>query len=141
MVSSTPLDAFLGYGIVRPLRRDARDFAAAGGKVLVNSAVGQILGTRASTERSQGELKWRPNFGSKLHMLRFRKGAVVDEMARIWTREALATWEPRVNVSDVVTTFNQQTRKRTIKVFSNLIDQNVPGNNVILSDVVTNVEV
>lgn len=48
---------FLGRGLVRPFRTDRKqDFAFAEGEEFVRSAVGQILGTRAATDFTQGEL-------------------------------------------------------------------------------------
>ena len=42
----TMANEFLGFGLLRPFRRDRKaDFAAAGGEALLRSAVGQILGT------------------------------------------------------------------------------------------------
>ena len=93
------------------------------------------------SERSDGELRWRPEFGSKFHLLRMRKGQVVDEMARIYTREALSRWEPRVTLSNAETSFDEKTRVRTIKATTDVIDRNVPGNNVLLPNVTTSVEV
>jgi phage baseplate assembly protein W len=134
------IDSFLGFGIVRPFVRDAADFASAGGFTLVRSCVGQVLGTRAKSERSMGEVPWR-NLGSKLHLLRHRKGPIVDEMARFYAREALGIWEPRVEVVQITTELNRSTRARNILTRIRVIDQNVPGNNVLLPDETLEVEV
>jgi uncharacterized protein len=92
----------LGFGLTRPFRRDERDFAAAGGEQLIRSAVGQILGTIASSEGSTGEVPWRPEMGSLLPILCHRRnGPVLQELARVYVVEALARWEPRVVVRAV----------------------------------------
>lgn len=65
------MQEFLGFGLLRPLRRDQKaDFAAAGGGQFIRSAVGQILGTVGSSDFTQRELPWRTDFGSLLHVLR-----------------------------------------------------------------------
>ncbi len=130
---------FLGFGLLRPFRRDRKaDFAAAGGEALVRSAVGQILGTMASSDFTQGELPWRTEFGSLLHLLRHQKNdAVLQELARVHVADALKRWEPRVQLASV-----QVTRERdrgenilALRVRYNIISANVPGNNVIVAGV------
>ena len=128
---------FLGFGLLRPFRRDRKvDFAAAGGEALVRSAVGQILGTMASSDFTQGELPWRTEFGSLLHLLRHQKNdAVLQELARVHVADALKRWEPRVQLTSV-----QVTRERdrgenvlAIRLRYNIISANTPGNNVIVA--------
>jgi len=130
---------FLGFGLLRPFRRDRKaDFAAAGGEALVRSAVGQILGTMASSDFTQGELPWRTEFGSLLHLLRHQKNdAVLQELARVHVADALKRWEPRVQLTSV-----QVTRERdrgenvlSIRLRYSIIDRNVPGNNVVVAGV------
>jgi len=135
----TMANEFLGFGILRPLRRDKKnDWAAAGGEALVRSAVGQILGTMAASDFTQGELPWRTEFGSLLHLLRHQKNdAVLQELARVHVADALKRWEPRVQLTSV-----QVTRERdrgenvlALRIRYNIISANVPGNNVILAGV------
>lgn len=135
----TMSNEFLGFGLLRPFRRDRKaDFAAAGGEALVRSAVGQILGTMASSDFTQGELPWRTEFGSLLHLLRHQKNdAVLQELARVHVADALKRWEPRVQLTSV-----QVTRERdrganvlAIRLRYNIITANTPGNNVILAGV------
>ncbi|MDR7420821.1 MAG: GPW/gp25 family protein [Armatimonadota bacterium] len=132
-------NAFLGFGPIRPFRRDRKsDFAAAGGEALVRSAVGQILGTMAASDFTQGELPWRTEFGSLVHLLRHQKNdAVLQELARVHVVDALKRWEPRVQVTSV-----QVTRERdrgenvlAIRLRYNIISTNTPGNNVIVEGV------
>lgn len=129
---------FLGNGLIRPFQRDEKsDFANASGARLVQSAVGQILGTRATSAVNVGELPWRPEFGSLLHVLRHSNNN--DELKQIaagFVVDALRRWEPRVNV----TGFDIERRSTSgdldtieVTVRYSIIDRNVAGNNVILS--------
>lgn len=134
--SSSPIDSFLGYGLLAPLRRDQKnDFANAGGELLVRSCVSQILGTEASSDYTEGELPWRPEFGSLLHLGKHRHGSLLQELVARWAMDALARWEPRVKVSAVVSTFDPETRILSVFLRYNVIDENVPGNNVILEGI------
>ena len=96
-------------GLLRPFRRDRKaDFAAGSGEALIRSAVGQILGTMAASEFTPGELPWRTEFGSGLHLLRHQKNdALLQELARIHVVDALKRWEPRIRLTSV-----QITRER-----------------------------
>jgi phage baseplate assembly protein W len=65
----------------------------------LRAAVGQVLGTMAQADGVAGELPFRPEFGSRLHLLRHRKvDALLQELARVYVIEALGRWERRVNV-------------------------------------------
>lgn len=101
--------AFELRGLLRPFRRDRKaDFAAGSGEPLIRAAVGQILGTMAASEFTPGELPWRTEFGSGLHLLRHQKNdALLQELARIHVVDALKRWEPRIRVTSV-----QITRER-----------------------------
>lgn len=102
-------NAFDLRGLLRPFRRDRKaDFAAGSGEALIRRAVGQILGTMAASELTPGELPWRTEFGSGLHLLRHqRSDALLQELARIHVVDALKRWEPRIRVTSV-----QITRER-----------------------------
>ena len=128
--------AFLGFGLLRPFRRDQKaDFAASGAEQVIRSAVGQILGTVGSSDFTQGELPWRTEFGSLLHLLRHQKNdRVLQELARVYVVDALKRWEPRVVVTAVQVAREQQDGENVlaIRLRYNVISTNVPGNNVIL---------
>jgi len=130
---------FLGFGLTLPFRRDLRsDFAAAAGELLVRSAVGQILGTVGSSDFTQGELPWRTDFGSLLHVLRYqRNDTVLQELARVYVVDALKRWEPRVIVTGVQITREQHDGENvlSLRLRYNVISANTPGNNVILSGI------
>jgi phage baseplate assembly protein W len=126
-----------GVGLLRPFQRDGRsDFASAGGEAVVRSAVGQVLGTIGGSDFTQGELPWRTEFGSLLHLLRHQKNDhVPQELARVNVVDALKRWEPRVQVTSV-----EMTRKRldgenilSIRLRYSLVSR--PGNNVIQAGV------
>ena len=130
------MQAFLGFGLVRPFQRDLRsDFAAAGGEQLIRSAVGQILGTVGASDYTQGEVPWRTTFGSLLHVLRHqRNDHVLQELARVYVIDALKRWEPRVVVTSVQIMREQLEGENVlaIRVRYDIVSTNTPGNNVIL---------
>lgn len=129
---------FLGYGILRPFRRDRKlDWAAAGGARLVQACAGQVLGTRASSEFTEGELPWRTEFGSLLYLLRHREiDETTQQLARVYSAEALARWEPRVRVTRVEVLGEEVDGlgkvALSVKVGFTLITGNAPGNAVVL---------
>jgi phage baseplate assembly protein W len=130
---------FLGFGLVRPFRRDARaDFLAAGGELLIRSAVGQILGTVGASEGTSGELPWRTDFGSLLHRLRHQKNdSVLQDLARVYVVDALKRWEPRIVVTAVTVQREQHDGENVlaIRIRYDVISTNTSGNNVILSGI------
>lgn len=131
--------AFLGYGALRPFRRDQKaDFAAAGGEALIRSAVGQILGTVGSSDFTQGELPWRTEFGTLLHLLRHQKNdRVLQELARVYVVDALKRWEPRVVVTSVQLVREQEEGENVlaIRVRYNVVSANTPRNNIVLAGI------
>ncbi len=140
--NSSPIDGILGFGLTRPFRRDLKnDFATDGGAALIKSSVSQILGTRAQGAKVQGELAWRQEFGSRLYLLRNRKGGHLDELARAYCLEALQRWEPRVILTGVGTTFDPLIRALRVHVKFDFISRNRPGNNVLIKGLETNVPV
>lgn len=130
---------FLGFGLLRPFKRDQKaDFAAEGGEQLIRSAVGQVLGTSAASDFTLGELPWRTEFGSLLHLLRHQKNDVVlQELARVYVVDALKRWEPRVVVTSVHFTRERQEGEDVlaIRLRYNVLSTNTPGNNVVLSGI------
>ena len=137
---------FLGFGLTRPFRRDKKgDFASAGGAELLISAVGQIIGTRGAVPGSaqQGELPWRTQFGSLIHLLRHAPNkTILRELARTHVIDALKRWEPRIIVKDVfaekIDVPGAGTQRGVlIRVFFNLISANVPGNEVFFAEDLT----
>lgn len=128
---STP--TFLGTGLMRPLRRDQKnDFASGGGVDLVASCIGQVLGTKADTARSPGELPWRTDFGSRLHLLRHRNHtAALDDVALVYVVEALRRWEPRVSVTSASVERTTNNRELIVRVRFNVVDR---GGRIVITD-------
>ena len=93
----------LKTSILAPLRRDRkRDFASGSGEELLKSKVVQVLMTEADTPKTSGELPWRTSLGSAIHLLRHqRNDNVLAEMARVYIRDALKKWLPKVSVASV----------------------------------------
>lgn len=129
----------LGFGPVRPWRRDRKlDWATAKGAKLVASAVGQVLGTRCASDFTEGELPWRDEFGSLLHLLRHRNNdATTRELARVYVADALARWEPRIRVTGVDIVAEDVPGlgevALAIRVRYDIASGPRPGNNVLLT--------
>ncbi len=90
-------------GLLSPFRRDKkRDFASGSGPELLKSKVVQALATEGATPRSSGELPWRTELGSGLHLLRHqRNDDVLAELARVYVRDALKRWVPEAELVEV----------------------------------------
>jgi phage baseplate assembly protein W len=133
------VDDFLGRGLSIPFRRDrARDWASASGEALVRSAVAQVLGTVGASDFTQGELPWRTEFGSLLHLLRHQKNDVaLREMAKVYVQDALRRWEPRIMVTrlDAERLEDSAGSKLVLRLRYNVIQRNVPGNQVLLEGI------
>ena len=97
-------DDFIGRGWAFPLRTDAT-----GGIALVTrereieEAIRLVLGT------APGERPMRPEFGCRIHEYVFASadGATAAAIAGD-VKDALTTWEPRIDVDDVVVTFDSR---------------------------------
>lgn len=118
-----------GHGVIHPFRRNRTgDFQNEFGVALIKSNVSQILGTFAASEIAQGELPWRPNFGSVLYLLRHQpNNDSAQSLARIYVVEALQRWEPRVKVTDV--RVSREDTKLILNVRFNFVDPTT-GNTV-----------
>jgi phage baseplate assembly protein W len=138
---------FLGFGLITPFQRDQkRDFAAAGGERLVKSCVSQLLGMDATDDAGNvGELPWRPELGTWMYKLKHHlNNEVLDHIARAYVAEALARWEPRVVMKEVTTSKRKSVSEDDTMILHmryDVIASNVPGNQVILSDVDHSIEV
>lgn len=127
------LPSFLGQGLLRPFRRDLKsDFARSSGAELVVACVGQILGTRADSALSPGEVPWRTDFGSRLHLLRHgNNNEARNALATVYVKEAIAKWEPRAAVTAVTVEPTADQRVLQVRVKFNVVDR---GGQTILSD-------
>lgn len=124
---------FLGSGLITPFRRASKDFASGSEIELIRANVRQTLGTMAAFGEYAGELPWRPNFGSKLWVLRHRSNdPTLRAQARIFVDEALQ-WEPRVRVTEVVVeNVNLENANEVrIKVRYNLVTTNTTENQTL----------
>jgi phage baseplate assembly protein W len=95
MAALTP-DKLVGRGVVQPLVRDEKtDYANEEGVRLVLSNVRQVLGTQV------GEVRWRRQFGSRLHLLRHRPNhPSLRGVAEAFVAQALR-WERRARLRRV----------------------------------------
>lgn len=108
----------IGRGLLRPFRRDSKqDFVNGEGVLLIAASIGQILGTICGSEISSGELPWRTEFGSLLHLLRLRNNspALIEE-ARAYVAMALSRWEPRARITGVRVLQQINTNRLVIKI-------------------------
>jgi phage baseplate assembly protein W len=91
-----------------------------------------------ASDFTQGEIPWRTDFGSLLHLLRHQKNdRVLEELGRVYVVDALKRWEPRVIVTSVQVAREEHDGENVlaIRLRYNLISSNVPGNNVVLSGI------
>lgn len=96
-------EEFVGSGIAFPLRTDQTGgLSTVRDDEEIREAVRLILGT------APGERPMRPEFGCGIHDLIFAP-ANADTAGRVAfeVRYSLDRWEPRIDVGDVVVTFDQ----------------------------------
>lgn len=127
------LPSFLGQGLLRPFRRDQKnDFAADAGVNLVVACVGQVLGTKADSPASPGELPWRTDFGSKLHLLRHSNHNDLSiNLATVYAKDALKLWEPRAKITAVAIEPGESQRELRVRFRFNVVDR---GGRTVLQD-------
>lgn len=92
------------YGMTFPQRFNSKGFFEFTGdlQLLIRMSIYQILGTRI------GERVMLPEFGSRIHELLMEPiDEITISLARVYTIEAIRTWEPRVLINDVQTVVNQ----------------------------------
>src|SRR5690242_7508820 len=89
----------LGRGLAFPLRVGATGLAESAGVGRVEESIRIILGTQ------YGERVMRPRFGANLKSLLFApNNATTASLASYYVTEALARWEPRIDLLDVLVT-------------------------------------
>lgn len=125
-----------GAGIVTPFQRDGKgDFANADDITLVRSNVRQVLYTIASSSVTNGEIPWRPEFGSILQVLRFRNlDETLEELARTYVVDSLKTWAPRIRITGTVVEADVDETTLDITVRYNILNTSrlsVVANNII----------
>jgi len=89
---------FIGQGLAFPLQFNARgEIALVTGPADIEQAIRIILGT------VPGERVMRPTFGCRAWELLFSPNEAVTQSLMVeYVREALAMWEPRIEVRSVV---------------------------------------
>lgn len=88
---------FLGQGLAFPLQQTpTRRLKLVSGETDIQQAIRIILGTMP------GERLLRPEFGCRIYELVFAPNdAATEGLIVYYVREALARWEPRIEVQDV----------------------------------------
>lgn len=101
---------FLGVGWAFPIHLDARrQFALARHEHDIEQAIYMILLT------PKGQRVMRPEFGCQIHDLIFAPNdSTTAGLADYYVREALAMWEPRIEVKDVVVNSDSQNGGRML---------------------------
>jgi phage baseplate assembly protein W len=97
---------FVGRGWAFPVRLDLR------GRVALTTGVESIeRAIRIILQTVKGERVMRPQFGSDLHLLVFAENnATTAGLADFYVRQALARWEPRIEVDEVKVSWSQADR-------------------------------
>jgi phage baseplate assembly protein W len=90
-------DEVLGRGLALPLGVGVSGLAESAGVARVEESIRIILGTQ------YGERVMRPQFGANLKSLVFApNNATTGSLASYYVTDALARWEPRIDVLDVL---------------------------------------
>jgi phage baseplate assembly protein W len=88
---------FIGRGLAFPLQVDPR-----GGIALASGDHDIVQSIQIILETAPGERAMRPSFGCRIHELVFApQDASTWGLIRLYVEEALAQWEPRIEVRDV----------------------------------------
>lgn len=82
-----------------------------------------ILGTQ------HGERLMRPNFGSNLKRLLFApNNSATANLTRFYVEESLETWEPRIQLEDIIVTNDNKNARLLIDIRYRIKSTNEPGN-------------
>jgi phage baseplate assembly protein W len=97
---------FVGRGWVFPVGLDLR------GRVGLTTGFESIeRSIRLILQTARGERVMRPQFGSDLHRLVFAENnATTAGLADFYVRQALARWEPRIDVENVLVSWSEADR-------------------------------
>ena len=115
---------FLGQGLAFPLQTDSRGgLQQASQQEKIRQSILLILGTQ------HGERVMRPRFGANLQRLVFAPNNMATaNLARFYVEEALRTWEPRIEVEEVVVENQLNDAQLKIEIRYRLKSTNEPGN-------------
>lgn len=101
-------DVLSPAGCVLPVKVEQNgsgDVVVAKGHAAVDSEIRQVLGTRAATETTRGELPWDPAFGSVVHRLRHMNDSpAANALARELVGTAVEKYVTAVSVLAVAIT-------------------------------------
>lgn len=104
-------DEVLGRGLAFPLRISGTGIAESTAVARVEESIRIILGTQ------HGERLMRPGFGSNLKSLVFAPNdATTASLARYYVTDALARWEQRIDVLDVLVTNDVEAAALVIEI-------------------------
>jgi uncharacterized protein len=104
-------DEVLGRGLAFPLRISGTGIAESTAVARVEESIRMILGTQ------HGERLMRPGFGSNLKSLVFAPNdATTASLARYYVTDALARWEQRIDVLDVLVTNDVEAAALVIEI-------------------------
>jgi phage baseplate assembly protein W len=104
-------DEVLGRGLAFPLAVGVRGLAESAGVARVEESIRIILGTQ------HGERMMRPQFGANLGSLVFApNNATTASLATYYVTDALARWEPRIDVLDVLVSNDLDTASLVIEI-------------------------
>jgi phage baseplate assembly protein W len=104
-------DEVLGRGLAFPLRISGTGLAESAAVARVEESIRIILGTQ------YGERLMRPGFGANLKSLVFAPNdATTASLARYYVTDALARWEQRIDVLEVVVTNDVEAAALVIEV-------------------------
>jgi phage baseplate assembly protein W len=126
----------LGFGLLAPFVRGPSDFENAGGIDHLQSMIGQVLGTMSGSDYTEGELPWRTEFGSLLHLIRHKQNdEILEELARVYVGQALAKWIPQIRLKDIKTTKKTgpegEENILEIRITYRLVNINQNGNEIL----------
>jgi phage baseplate assembly protein W len=113
-----------GQGISFPLQMNNQGgIRQAGQDEKVSQSIRIILGTQ------HGERVMRPTFGSNLRRLVYApNNAATASLAKFYVEESLKTWEPRIQLDDVVVENDNPNGRLMIQIYYRLKSTNEAGN-------------
>ncbi|WP_194814240.1 GPW/gp25 family protein [Nocardia sp. XZ_19_385] len=100
-----------GRGIAWPFRLGLAGIAESAGTDRIEESIRVILGTQ------HGERVMRPRFGCNLSSLVFApNNAATANLARFYVEDALSTWEPRIELTDIAVENDNQGGRLVITI-------------------------
>ena len=115
---------FLGKGFAFPLQYNARGgIQQAQEQEKIKQSILMILATQ------HGERLMRPNFGSNLkRLVHAPNNTATANLAHYYVEESLQTWEPRIQLDEVVVENDNEQARLLIEVRYRIKSTNEPGN-------------